>query len=61
VDLNITSQVKINAKIFCLGFSVTGSFSLFFGSDAIRQIECEEATGFEFENEVILLITRIIV
>jgi hypothetical protein len=29
VDLNITSQVKINAKIFCLCFSATESFSLF--------------------------------
>lgn len=29
VDLNITSQLKVNAKIFCLGFSATVNFSLF--------------------------------
>jgi len=36
-------------------------FFIIFGSDAIQQIQCEEATGFEFENEVLLLIIRIIV
>jgi hypothetical protein len=41
------------------GFLSNRKFFIIFGSDAVQQIECEEATGFEFENEIVLLITRI--
>lgn len=34
---------------------------MFFGSVAVQHIECEEDTGFEFEKEIDLLITKITV
>lgn len=33
----------------------------FFDSEAVQQIECEEDTGFGFEKEIDLLITKITV
>ena len=41
------------------GFLGNWKFFIIFGSAAVQQIECEEATGFEFENEIVLLITGI--
>jgi hypothetical protein len=41
------------------GFLSNSKFFIIFGSDCVQQIACEEATGFAFENEIVLFITRI--